>query len=236
LVVEKGMNAATMNFNCGLFVLVDMVLLFMSCAQEFFFSMPGGTLVHLQYWRVAPLVQTQSHWSPSLATFGRLMKNIRFNDLTGYINVSCFAVGASHGSVQFTANSDAHNRVVSLILTPSQEPTVYVHLTSLDQLLQEAGATSLVWKVDVECYEPEVLLDAAAALSIPTKAPWCWKPTTLPCSSPWNRPASLATATTSSVARSAPRVAPVPSAATISSGSVTFPSCSSAAARRRRCG
>ena len=35
-----------------------------------------------------------------------------------------------------------------------------VPLTSLDQLLQESGATPLVWKVDVEGYGPEVLLEA----------------------------------------------------------------------------
>jgi hypothetical protein len=44
---------------------------------------------------------------------------------------------------------------------------VDVSLTTLDQLLQEAGATPLLWKVDVEGYEPEVLLGAAAALQQP---------------------------------------------------------------------
>jgi hypothetical protein len=39
-----------------------------------------------------------------------------------------------------TAGRDITNRAVSLLPSPSQEPTVEVPLTSLDQLLQESGA------------------------------------------------------------------------------------------------
>jgi hypothetical protein len=69
--------------------------------------------------------------------------------------------------VRFTAGRDTTNRAVSLLPSPTQEPTLEVPLTSLDQLLREAGSTPLVWKVDVEGYEPEVLRGAAAALHQP---------------------------------------------------------------------
>lgn len=49
---------------------------------------------------------------PIPATFDRVMRNIRLNQLTGYVNALLFAVGASQGSVQLTAYSDAQNRAV----------------------------------------------------------------------------------------------------------------------------
>jgi len=80
------------------------------------------------------------------------------------VDARCLAFGAKERSVRFTAGRDITNRVVSLLPSPSQESTVEVPLTSLDQLLQEAGTTPLLWKVDVEGYEPEVQSGAAAAL------------------------------------------------------------------------
>jgi hypothetical protein len=68
--------------------------------------------------------------------------------------------------VRFTAGRDT-NRAVSLLPSSSQEHTVEVLLTSLDQLPQVAGATPPVWKVHVERYEPEVLPGVAAALQQP---------------------------------------------------------------------
>ena len=135
------------------------------------------------------------------ATFERLLRNLRFNDLLIRVDARSLAVGATEGSVRFTAGRDTTNRAVSLLPSPSQETTVEVPLTSLDQLLREA----------------------------PPCAPCCWKLIPPPCSAPWNRPASPATATTSSAARSAPRVAPDPPAATTSSGSGISPSCRRAA-------
>lgn len=138
--------------------------------------------------------------------------------------------------MRFTAGRDTTNRAVSQLPSPSQEPTVEVPLTSLDHLLQATGSTPLVWKVDVEGYEPEVLRGAAAALQQPHLRAVLWKQTPPPCSAPWKRQASPASAITSSAACSAQHPVPPPPAATTSSGSATSPSCRSASVRRRRCG
>ena len=54
------------------------------------------------------------------------------------MNARCLAVGATERSVRFTAGRDTTNRAVSLLSTSSQESTVEVPLTSLDELLQQA--------------------------------------------------------------------------------------------------
>jgi FkbM family methyltransferase len=68
------------------------------------------------------------------ATFERLMRNLRLNDLLRSVDARCLAVGATEGSVRFTASRDTTNRAVSLLPSPSQEPTVEVPLTSLNHL------------------------------------------------------------------------------------------------------
>jgi hypothetical protein len=56
---------------------------------------------------------------------------------------------------------------VSLLPSRTSKPTVEVPLT-LDQLLQATSTASpLVWKVDVEGYEPEVLSGTISALHDP---------------------------------------------------------------------
>jgi FkbM family methyltransferase len=167
LVIETGMTGATMNFYCGLHEAADMAFVLHALRPGDSFLDVGanvGTYTIL----ASGVVQARTlALEPIPATFERLLRNLRLNDLLSRVDARCLAVGATEGSVRFTAGRDTTNRAVSLLPASSQEPTVEVPLTSLDQLVQEAGATPLVWKVDVEGYEPEVLLGAASALQQP---------------------------------------------------------------------
>jgi len=166
LVIETGMTGATMNIYCGLHEAADMafVLHVLSPGDVF---LDVGANVGTYTILASGVAQARTlALEPIPATFERLLRNLRLNDLLSRVDARCLAVGATEGSVRFTAGRDTTNRAVTLLPAPSQEPTVEVPLTSLDQHLQDAP-TPLVWKVDVEGYEPEVLRGAAAALQQP---------------------------------------------------------------------
>jgi FkbM family methyltransferase len=166
LVIETGMTGATMNLYCGLHEAADMAFVLHVLRPGDVFLDVGanvGTYTIL----ASGVAQARTlALEPIPATFERLLRNLRLNDLLSRVDARCLAVGATEGSVRFTAGRDTTNRAVSLLPSPSQEPTVEVPLTSLDQLLQE-DPPPLVWKVDVEGYEPEVLQGATQALHNP---------------------------------------------------------------------
>jgi len=167
LVIETGMTGATMNFYCGLHEAADMAFVFhLLRVGDGFLDVGANVGTYTILASGAAQARTLAV-EPIPATFNRLMRNIRINDLLSHVDSRCLAVGAHSGSVLFTADRDTTNRAVSLITTPSQELTVEVPLTSLDELLYQANFSPLVWKVDVEGYEPEVLRGAVAALQQP---------------------------------------------------------------------
>jgi FkbM family methyltransferase len=137
LVIETGMTGATMNIYCGLHEAADMAFVLHVLRPGDVFLDVGanvGTYTIL----ASGVAQARTlALEPIPATFERLLRNLRLNDLLSRVDARCLAVGATEGSVRFTAGRDTTNRAVSLLPSPSQEPTVEVPLTSLDQLLQE---------------------------------------------------------------------------------------------------
>ena len=167
LVIETGMTGATMNLYCGLHEAADMAfVLHVLRPGDVFLDVGANVGTYTILASGVAQVRTLA-LEPIPATFERLLRNLRVNDLLSRVDARCLAVGATEGSVRFTAGRDTTNRAVSLLPSPSQELTVEVRVTSLDLLLQETGTPPLVWKVDVEGYEPEVLRGAAAALQQP---------------------------------------------------------------------
>jgi hypothetical protein len=75
-------------------------------------------------------------------------------------------VGAEPGSLRFTAGRGPMNRVVTGSSLSTTEATVEVPVTTVDQLLTGIPAP-LLWKVDVEGFEPQVLQGATQALHNP---------------------------------------------------------------------
>jgi FkbM family methyltransferase len=168
LVIESGMTGATMNVYCGLHEAADMAFVLHVLRPGDLFLDVGANVGSYSILASGVAGAHTIALEPIPATFDRLSRNIRLNDLRSSVDARCLAVGASEGSVRFTASRDTTNRVVSLLPSSTNEPTVEVPLTTLDQLLQATNTGSpLLWKVDVEGYEPEVLSGAMAALHDP---------------------------------------------------------------------
>ncbi len=166
LVIESGMTGATMNVYCGLHEAADMAFVLHVLRPGDVFLDVGANVGSYSILASGVAGAHTIALEPIPATFDRLSRNLRLNDLLRYVDARCLAVGASVGSVRFTASRDTTNRPVSLLPSCTDEPTVEVPLTTLDRLLL-ASTSPLVWKVDVEGYEAEVLNGAISALHDP---------------------------------------------------------------------
>lgn len=90
-----------------------------------------------------------------------LQRNLRINNLDALVASHFLVVVAEPGRLRITAGRGPMNRVVtgSSLLTAANtlEATVEVSVITTHQLLT---GPRLLWKVDVECFEPRVLLEA----------------------------------------------------------------------------
>ncbi|MCT0200804.1 FkbM family methyltransferase [Synechococcus sp. CS-1325] len=166
LVIEKGMTGATMNVYCGLHEAIDMafVLHFLRPGDVFFdIGANVGTYTIL----ASGVIQAYTiALEPIPATFARLERNLRLNDLYSRVDARCLAVGAEAGSLRFTSSRDTTNKAVSLLTAATDEPTLEVPVAVVDELLSH-HSPPILWKVDVEGFEPEVLRGATSALRNP---------------------------------------------------------------------
>jgi FkbM family methyltransferase len=166
LVIERSMTGATMNVYCGLHEAADMAfVLHLLRPGDHFLDIGAnvGTYTIL----ASGVAQAHSYAiEPVPATFASLQRNLRINNLDALVASHCLAVGAEPGGVRFTADRGPMNHVVIGSSHSTTEATVEVPVTTVDQLLSGAPAP-LLWKVDVEGFEPQVLQGAAQALRNP---------------------------------------------------------------------
>jgi FkbM family methyltransferase len=166
LVIERGMTGATMNVYCGLHEAADMafVLHLLRPADRF---LDIGANVGTYTILASGVARAHSiTLEPIPATYASLQRNLRLNNLHALVDSHCQAVGAEPGSLRFTAARGPMNRVVTGSSLSTTEATVEVPVTTVDQLLTGIPAP-LLWKVDVEGFEPQVLQGAAQALHNP---------------------------------------------------------------------
>lgn len=163
LVVERGMTGATMNVYGGLHEFEEMAFLLHFLRGDDGFVDIGanvGTYTIL----AAGVVGAQSvAVEPVPNTFSRLQRNVRVNDLGDRVRAHQVGVGKiDGGELKFIADQDTTNRVAE---DGYAGRTVQVPIRSLDSLL--AGFESVLWKVDVEGFEEEVLAGAGTVLDAP---------------------------------------------------------------------
>jgi len=170
LVVERGMTGATMNVYCGLQEAADMAFVLHLLRPDDRFLDIGA---NVGTYTILASGVAQAHsitLEPIPATYASLQRNLRLNNLDALVASHCQAVGAEPGSLRFTADRGPMNRVVTGSSLPTAantlEATVEVPVTTADQLLTGIPAP-LLWKVDVEGFEPQVLQGAAQALHNP---------------------------------------------------------------------
>ncbi|MEO7297104.1 MAG: FkbM family methyltransferase [Verrucomicrobiota bacterium] len=159
LVVESGMTGATGNIYCGLHEFADMALVL-------HFLRPGDLFLDLganigSYTILAAKVAGAQCIAvePVPATFARLQRNLRINDLEKQVEVCQCAVGSSNGRIQFSADQDTTNRVVDRTYDGQ---SISVPVRTVDDLL--GGRPTMMWKMDVEGFEREALGGAMASL------------------------------------------------------------------------
>ncbi len=169
LVIERGMTGATMNVYCGLHEAADMafVLHLLHPGDRF---LDIGANVGTYTILASGVAKAHSiTLEPIPATFSYLQRNLRYNNLDELVASHCMAVGAELGRLRFTSGRGPMNHVVTIeagSTLPISEATVDVPVTTVDLLLMDTPAP-LLWKVDVEGFEPQVLRGATQALHNP---------------------------------------------------------------------
>jgi len=97
LVIETGMTGATMNFYCGLHEAADMAFVFhLLRVGDGFLDVGANVGTYTILASGAAQARTLAV-EPIPATFNRLMRNIRINDLLSHVDSLCLAVGAHSG-------------------------------------------------------------------------------------------------------------------------------------------
>ena len=159
LVVEKGMTGATGNIYCGLHEFADMTLVLHLLRPGDLF-LDAGANVGSYTVLAAKVTGAQCvAVEPVRSTFERLFRNIKINGLNQDVELWECALGSSNGHIEFSADRDTMNQAVD---TDYPGERISVPVRTIDELL--AGKSSIMWKVDVEGFEQEVLRGATNAL------------------------------------------------------------------------
>ncbi len=159
LVIERSMTGATGNLYCGLHEFVDMAFVLHLLRPEDQFLDVGaniGTYTLL----ASKVVGTRTiAIEPVPTTFERLMRNIRCNDIEAKVDVRACVAGSAPGSIWFSIDRDTMNQVVDETYVGKKQQ---IMVRTLDVILE--SRQPVLWKVDVEGFEEEVLAGATSAL------------------------------------------------------------------------
>lgn len=159
LVTETSMTGATGNYYCGLHEFADMAFLLHFLRKDDLFIDVGANVGSYTVLASGVVGARSLAFEPVPNTFERLQRNIRTNKIDGLAEAKRLAIGSSQGEIHFSTDNDTVNKVVSTDYVGSSEK---VPVSSLDALLE--GLAPLMWKVDVEGFEIEVLKGSRSAL------------------------------------------------------------------------
>lgn len=101
-------------------------------------------------------------FEPHPATHAKLLRNVAVNGIGEKVDAVLSAVGREAGVLRFTADRDTMNQVVG---RDYRGAVIDVPVVCLDDRLRDFPA--LLWKIDVEGFEEEVLEGAGRALADP---------------------------------------------------------------------
>jgi len=162
-VVAPGERGFTGNIYCGLYELPEMAYVLHVAGPADVFVDVGANVG--AYTLLACGVRGASGhcFEPVPATYQRLLRNLRVNDLLGRVTAHNVGVGERVGQLRLTSGSDCENHVVGS--AESATDAISVPVTTLDDALREQPATFL--KVDVEGFETAVLAGATSVLANP---------------------------------------------------------------------
>jgi len=159
LVVESGMTGATGNIYCGLHEFADMSLVLHLLRPEDLFLDAGANVGSYSILAAKVAGAKCVTVEPVPSTFARLYRNVTINQLHQQVELWGCALGSSSGVLQFSADRDTTNCAVD---KSYQGKSISVPLRTVDEVL--ARKAPVMWKVDVEGFEQEVLRGAKHAL------------------------------------------------------------------------
>jgi FkbM family methyltransferase len=162
LAVERSMTGATGNVYCGLHEFADMAFLLHLMRSEDTFIDVGANVGSYSVLACAVVGARSITIEPVLGTFRRLERNLRVNAIEARVEAIRCIVGRAEGQIRFSVDRDTMNRVVSDDYPGESE---LLPVKTMDDLLY--ARDPILWKVDVEGFEEEVLSGAGKSLRNP---------------------------------------------------------------------
>jgi FkbM family methyltransferase len=163
LVAETGMTGATGNLYCGLHEFVDMAFVLHFLRDGDGFADIGANIGSYSILASGFIGARTRAFEPHPETHRKLVRNVVINGIENQVKTILGAVGQEQGILRFTADRDTMNQVVA---DDYQGATIDVPVVRLDDSLE--GFSAILWKIDVEGYETEVLEGAQRQLSQPS--------------------------------------------------------------------
>jgi len=160
LVTSKGMAGATGNLYCGLHEWPDMAFLLHLLRPEDRFVDVGTNVGSYSVLASSAIGASTVAIEASPAAVLSLQLNVAVNGIGQRVSVLPMAAGDRSGSILFSQDRDCMNQVVD---ENYPGPTLRVPMRPLDSLAEISGA--VLWKVDVEGFEEEVLSGATRSLA-----------------------------------------------------------------------
>jgi FkbM family methyltransferase len=159
LVIERSMTGGTGNFYCGLHEFTDMAFLLHFLRSEELFVDVGANIGSYTVLASGVVGARTIAFEPVPKTFDVLNRNIRVNDMTALARGKRLVMGCESGHLRFSTDRDTVNAVVDDQYPGKSE---LIPVETLDSLLR--AESPILWKVDVEGFESEVLKGAQRSL------------------------------------------------------------------------
>lgn len=158
--MRRGETGLTGNVYAGLHEFEDMAFLLHFLRADDLFVDVGANAGSYSILAGAAVGTRVIAFEPVLATFKRLVANVRLNEAEGRVRCINAGVGAARDCIAFSSRADTQNHA----LAPGEtcDHPVTVDVAPLDEYL--AGQVPSLLKIDVEGYETNVLEGARETL------------------------------------------------------------------------
>ena len=161
LLIGQNMDSKRADVAVGLFEFQDMGFLLHALRGDSLFVDVGANVGFYSILAGGVVGSPCVALEPVPQTFERLRENLELNGLHEIVRAQNLGVGSQPGTLRFTWTEGANNHVLT---RDSEDSSIPVTVTSLDDLLADEEASPTIIKIDVEGWEAEVIRGAAEVL------------------------------------------------------------------------